>query len=139
MELFKWVALMSLDNFVGWHVVFTKTNKRHWLLNWLGDISHCYAYALSPGGSYYIVINSAWSNITVDMLFTEDYPDMKAYTGENSIIIPYDAKPEEKKYNIYYSFFGIFTCVSVVKRQLGIHKRRIITPRQLMRYIQNEL
>lgn len=73
------------------------------------------------------------------MLFAEDFPDMKLYTGENSVIIPYNIKPEEKKYNVMYSFFGIFTCVSVVKRQLGIHKRWIITPKQLMRYIQNEL
>jgi len=130
---------MYLDNHNGWNVVFTKTNTPHWLLNWLGDISHCYAYAMSPGGSYYIVVNSAWSNITVTMLFAEDFPDMKVYTGENSVIIPYNKKPQEKKYNVMYSFFGIFTCVSVVKRQLGIHKRWIITPNQLMRYIQNEL
>lgn len=130
---------MYLDNHQGWNVVFLKTNKPHWLLNWLGDISHCYAYAKSPGGSYYIVINSSWSNLTVTMLMAEDFPDMKAYTGDNSVIISYTRKAEEKKYNIQYSFFGIFTCVSVCKRLLGIHKRWIITPKQLMRYLQNEL
>lgn len=33
--------------------------------------------------------------------------------------------------------FAIYSCVEVVKRVLGIHKRRIITPWQLYRYLTN--
>lgn len=59
-----------------------------------------------------------------------------ALMSDTSEIITYN-KINDRKMN--YSFFGVFTCVSVTKRLLGIHKRSIITPAQLMRYLQNEL
>ena len=31
--------------------------------------------------------------------------------------------------------FGIFTCVEVVKRILGISKKRVLTPYQLYKYL----
>ncbi|NRA79856.1 MAG: hypothetical protein HRU18_16750 [Pseudoalteromonas sp.] len=129
---------MTIDDYNGWIIVFCKTNKPHWLINWLGDYSHCYAYAKSPLGDHYIVVNSSWSNIVISILTADEmagYNDI--FMNDNSVMIPYDIKEAVK--GIGFSFCGILTCVSVTKRLLGIHSRRIITPRQLMRYLKNEL
>ena len=63
----------------------------------------------------------------------EDYND--ELMDDNSEIITYNKPTDEKSTG---AFVGIFTCVSVTKRLLGIHKRFIITPNQLYRYIKNE-
>lgn len=129
---------MSLvEDYEGWIVVFCQTNKPHWLINWLNPFSHCYAYAKSPFDEHYIVVNSSWSNIVITILTNKEmeiYNDQ--FMDENSELLVYNKTSDE---TISFSFFGIFTCVSVTKRLLGIHKRSIITPRQLMRHLQNEL
>lgn len=70
------------------------------------------------------------------MVFVEDFPTPESYWGSTVEVIPYNAKLEEKVNDV---FFGVISCVSVVKRVLGIRKRSIITPNQLYRYIKNEL
>lgn len=127
---------MCLDNHQGWSVVFSKTNKYHWLLSRLKGHQHCFAMAKSPGGSYWIVINPSWFNITVTQLFVDDFPTPESYWGEEVEVIQHNVKIEEITNNV---FFGFFTCVSVIKRLLGINKRFIITPNQLCRYLKNEL
>lgn len=126
---------MYLDNHQGWHVVFSKTNQRHWLLSRLPGHQHCFAMTKSPGGSYWIIINPAWHNITVTMVFTDEFPTIESYWGDDIEIVSYNAKIE----GVSKVFFGVFNCVSVVKRLLGIGKRSIITPNQLCRYLKNEL
>lgn len=91
--------------------------------------------AKSPGGSYWIVVNPSWHNITVTMLFTDQFPTPQSYWGDDIEVIPYNAKIDE----VNKVFFGVFSCVSVVKRLLGIGKRGIISPNQLCRYLKNEL
>lgn len=92
--------------------------------------------AKSQGGSYWVIINPSWFNITVSMVFTDEYPTPESYWGSEVEVIPYNAKLDEKVNDV---FFGVISCVSVVKRLLGIRKRFIITPNQLCRYIKNEL
>jgi len=125
-----------LDNHQGWFVCFAKVNKYHWLLSRLKGHQHCFAMAKSPGGSYWIIVNPSWHNITVTQVFVEDFPTPESYWGEEVEVIPYNAKIDEKPNDV---FFGFISCVSVVKRLLGIRKRRIITPNQLCEYLQNEL
>jgi len=127
---------MCLDNHEGWYVCFAKTNKYHWLLSRLSGHQHCFAMSKSPGGSYWIIINPSWFNITVTMVFTDEFPTPESYWGQDVEVIPYNAKLDEKVNDV---FFGVISCVSVVKRLLGIRKRLIITPNQLCRYIKNEL
>ncbi len=122
-----------LDNHQGWHVVFTKTNKYHWLLSrWPGH-QHCFAMAKSQGGAYWIIINPSWHNITVSMVLTEQFPTIKSYWGDDIEVLSYNAKIDE----VNTVFFGVFNCVSVVKRLLGIGKRSIITPNQLCEYLKH--
>lgn len=127
---------MYLDNHQGWHVVFSKVNKYHWLLSRLKGHQHCFAMAKSEGGSYWIIINPSWFNITVTMIFTDDFPTPQSYWGDDIEVIPYNANIEQKSNSV---FFGFFTCVSITKRLLGINKRLLITPNQLCRYLKNEL
>ena len=119
-----------------WYVVFTKTNKHHWLLSRLKGAQHCFAMAKSPGGSYWIIINAGWTNIGVEMAIVDDCPTPEDYWGDECEVIPVDATAISS-YN--RQMFGVFTCVSIVKGLLGINKRFIITPNQLKRYLQNEL
>ena len=118
----------------GWYIVFTKTNKRHWLLSRLRGSQHCFAMSKSPGGSYWVIVNPSWTNICVEMAFVEDCPTPQDYWGADCEVIAVEALPDSD-YN--RQMFGVFTCVSIVKGLLGINKRFIITPNQLKRYIKN--
>ena len=44
----------------------------------------------------------------------------------------------EKKYRRGYIPFGAFTCVSIVKSILGVHRWKIQTPKQLLKYLERE-
>lgn len=70
------------------------------------------------------------------MLFAEDYPTPQSYWGDDIEVIKHNAILDEEKNDV---FFGFISCVSVVKRVLGIRKRSIVTPNQLCRYLKNEL
>ncbi len=135
---------MYLDNHQGWHVVFCKSTSDNPIVKRLKGWQHCFCMAKSPGGSYWIIVNPAWQNITITMIFSDEYPTPESYCeehfGSEIEVIPYHAKIESDKSRLGWlsGYFGFLNCVSVTRRVLGIDKL-FFTPDQLCRYLKNEL
>ncbi len=111
------------------YVVFTGKTDIRWLRFLRKNYRHCF-----------VIMNDGHRWISVDPL--SSYTDILVYHVPPDFDFP--AWMEKRGYAVVKAKidrphasapFGIFTCVEAVKRVLGIHKRRIITPYQLYRHL----
>jgi len=119
-----------------WWIVFTKSNYKHWIFNWINkDYQHCYAIKKSPGKQYWIIVDGKKSHLAVDVYPVELAPTIKDlvtdYTVITSIKVKYDVlKPVHH--------LTILSCVDVVKGILGMKAFWCWTPFQLLKRLNNE-
>ena len=103
------------------YVVFTKANKMGWIRHLLHrNISHC--YVVFPDKGKWVVYDQAVNHTSIFTL--DNINDILA----TSIIV----KAEANQVGWYY---GLNTCVSAVKRLIGINNPFILTPYQLYKRI----
>ena len=111
-----------------WYVVFTKTKLRHWVFNYLQpEFQHCYAVKSSPGGEFWIIVDSKNSYTDVTIKSKMDYPHIREL-APNCVILSIKAimDPTDYRYTLC-----VFNCVEVVKALLGIRSFWCWTPYQL--------
>ncbi len=111
-----------------WYVIFTKTRLRHWVFNWLRpEFQHCYAVKSSPGGEFWIIVDSKNTYTDVTIKSKLDYPHIRVL-APNSVILNIKAIMSATDYR--YTLC-VFNCVEVVKSLLGIKAFWCWTPWQL--------
>jgi hypothetical protein len=116
-----------------WHIVFGRTNYKHWIFRWINkDFQHCYAVKESLGGMFWIVINGRRSHLDVETYSKDYYSRISDMTNESDIILTVVAGYDISLNNAQLS---IISCSDVVKRCLGVTDWLCWTPYQLYRNI----
>lgn len=110
-----------------WTLCFKDPDKHHWVQRFLmKGFRHCYAFKLSPGGQFYVIIDPARSHTHVhlapanDEIFTQLTKNVKFVTIINTIDLNTDR-----------STFCRFNCVEVIKSLIGLKSFWTFTPYQL--------
>lgn len=111
------------------YVVFTNTTGLWWLKFLKSGFRHCYLLFSMQNGRKWLEINP-YSNQVVISLHrfskAQSIEDILRIRGDNlSCAVQIKNAPQK------CAPLGFFTCVELVKRVLGIHSARIITPYQL--------
>ena len=125
---------MSSDKIIEeWIICFGGDCQKHWVQRLLKPgYFHCFAFKLSPGGQFYIVINGTRSHTHVDLLpanddnfnkLTNDYKFVK-------VIAEIDVLKDR-------GHLCRFNCVEQVKSLLGLSEFWTWTPYQLYKRLQN--
>lgn len=92
---------------------------------------HC--FALIHDGDHWLAIDPMSHYIDFSILPVDPNYDLPIWmAGEGLSIVRVTPNRSIKK----PAPLGLFTCVEVIKRFLGIHRRRVLTPWQLYRYLQ---
>ena len=112
-----------------WHVVFTKSSLKHWLIERLKpDFAHCYAMKSSRGGQYWLVVDGKRSHLEVQLEPKELYPTVRSFAGEDATIVTINVT---RKPSLPNHWLSVITCTDIVKRCLGITDWHCWTPYQL--------
>jgi len=126
---------MSLDKRIieEWYVCFGGDCQKHWVQRLLKrGFFHCFAFKLSPGGQFYIVISATRSHTVVDLLpVNED--NFNELTNEYKfvkVIAEIDVLKDR-------GHLCRFNCVEQVKSLLGISEFWTWTPYQLYERLKN--
>jgi len=119
---------MSLDNILEeWTVCFRDPVKYHWYQKYMKKgFQHCYAFKLSPGGQFYIVVDPARSHTHIDLLPVTDENYQLLTKGYKFVTIL-------REIDLNFDRGGIcrFNCVEVVKSLIGLKSFMTFTPYQL--------
>jgi len=89
---------------------------------------------LSPGKQYWTVIDPTTSCIDATTVPIELYSNPMDYKETALKSVRVIVKPKE--ISRFSAGVDVFSCVSVVKHLLGISSRRILTPNQLLKYLE---
>lgn len=117
-----------------WYIVFTGSKLTHWVFSLLDrEFQHCYAVKESPGGEFWIIIdsNSSYTDVTIKNM--ADYPHIRALVP-NGVILPIRAIMDPTSYR--YTLC-VFNCVELCKSLLGIKDFWCWTPYQLYKRLQH--
>jgi len=122
---------MYLDNEIieEWAVCFSGDCQKHWVQRFLKKgFLHCFAFKLSPGGQFFIVVNATRSHTHIDLLPVNKENLAKLTKGCKfvKVITKIDALQDR-------GHFCRFNCVEQVKALLGISEFWTWTPYQLYR------
>ena len=107
-----------------------------------GQADMAWLKILKPGFRHCaVLLNDGRNWITIDPL--SNYTDVTVHHVPLEFDLPlwmrdrgYRVLPAPMQRTQRPAPFSVYSCVEAVKRVLGIHKRRIITPWQLYRYLQ---
>ena len=123
------------SHYVDYYIVFGASKLDHWIMKFLHkSFQHCYAVKLSPGKTFWIIVDPRRGFIDVFLEPVSKYPTIQALIGNESTILQVRSHlREEKRHRIC-----VFNCVEVVKNLIGLDKPFIFTPRQLYKYLEGE-
>ena len=107
------------------YVVFTNDDRHWWSRLLHPKIRHC--YVIKPDNGKWIVFGKTTKG--VEIYTTDDVTDVI----ENDIIVKAVIRESRP------SLFMLNTCVGHTKQMLGIKNPFILTPFELLRYLQNEI
>lgn len=114
-------------------VAFSSDVDWWWLRFLKNGFRHC--FLLLNDGDHWIAFEPLLHRTNIFVLPTPPDFDLPAWLSGQGL------KIAEAKINQHIKaryFFGILSCVSQVKRVLGIQRRRIVTPHQLFKHLQKE-
>ena len=116
------------DKLQKWHIVFKPTTLKHWVFRWLEPyFQHCYAVKESPGGQFWIIVDSKSCYMDVRIESKRDYPTIRSLCPDSVILsIKAIIDPDAYRYTLC-----VFNCVEVCKSVLGIRSFWVFTPYQL--------
>lgn len=118
-----------------WHIIFRNTKYKHWLVKYLQpSFQHCYAVKESPGGQFWIIVNSTAVHTSITMESKLDYPHIRVLCPD-SVILSTKAiiRPDVNNRHV----LGVMSCVDVCKSLLGIKAFWCWTPYQLYKRLSN--
>lgn len=119
-----------------WYIIFTHSHYDFWLMKWLKKgFQHCYAVKESPGGNFWIVVDTKNCATIVTMQSKEDYPHIRTMCHLTDTVLPVRARIDRNK-RLWP--LCIFNCVEQVKMLLGMKDCRALTPWQLYRRLTND-
>lgn len=112
-------------------VVFSGKTELPWLRFLKPGFRHC--YALLHDGVNWITVDplSHFTEVAVHRHVPADFSLPDWLTGRGMTVVPVDAASIPLK----PAPWMMFTCVEAVKRILGIHRRLILTPWQLYKFL----
>ena len=119
-----------------WTLVFTGSKLKHWLIDRLQPgFQHCYAVKDSPGGEFWMILDSKNSFMDVELVSKLDYPALRVLCNERNpdcVILPIRAKidPDRNRWT-----FCVINCVEICKSVLGIRDMWLWTPYQLYKHL----
>ncbi len=118
-----------VDSFSDFYVVFCPSVNFRFLFFLKKDFKHCFLFF---GDNYQtFVLDPIINKIEVGFSPVSVF-NLKKYFEVNGMKVLKVEKQYKPKRKIG---FGVFTCVEVVKRVLGINSFKIITPFQLYKYL----
>lgn len=116
------------------HVIFCNSNSFWWQTLLKDGFKHCFVIIEDYNGNY-TFIDANCTNIAVSIIYNlEHETDLQEICHKQRckiLTIPTTKLISNKKAPLAF-----LTCVELVKRVLGIHKRSILTPYSLYKYIQ---
>ena len=117
-----------------WYIIFKPTILKHWVFGWLEPhFQHCYAVKESPGGEFWIIVNSKNCYTDVSLESKIDYPHIRTLEPDGVILsIKAIIRPEKYRHTLC-----VYNCVEVCKGVLGIRSFWTWTPYQLYRRLCN--
>ena len=116
------------------YVVFTDNTSLWWLRLLKPGFRHCYLLLSCRGGRCWLELNPYSDQIEVSFCeFAASQSETSLLrTYENCLVCPVKINKAPQK----CAPLGFITCVEMVKRVLGIHDVRVITPYQLYKKLQ---
>ena len=114
-------------------VVFTNSVDMTWLRVLAQGFRHCFVFV--EVGSDWIMIDPLSNQMTIRSLEVISSHDLASWYTEqgHTAIVTYQRYPMNR-----VAPLGLFTCVEVIKRALGIHSVWVQTPFQLFKYLKKE-
>ena len=111
-----------------WYIIFRKTTLKHWVFRWLDpEMQHVYAVKESPGGEFWIILDSKNCYTDVRIESKIHYPHIRTLEPDSVILsIKAIIEPNNYRYTLC-----VFNCVELCKSVLGIRAFWCWTPRQL--------
>ena len=115
-----------------YYIVFGKSKLNHWVMKLLdAHFQHCYAVKLSPGKTFWIIVDPKRGFTDIFLQPVDKYPTIRALVGSDKTVLNVKAYLTEAKRDR----FCVFNCVEVVKSLIGLNKFFIFTPKQLYKYL----
>lgn len=113
-------------------VVFTGQTELPWLRLFKKGFRHC--FVILHDGEHWISLDplSTYTEVTVHKLPSEFNLPLWLQSRGHTVV----KTPLRRTHQI--APFMAFTCVEAVKRVIGLHKRFVMTPWQLYRYLREE-
>jgi len=125
---------MSSVNVVEWYICFKDVEESHWFQKYLKKgFKHCYAFSLSPGGSFYQVVDPARAYTLIDLYPVNDEIFAELTNCHEYVKIVKVIDRESHRGTICH-----FNCVEVVKSLIGMASFFTFTPYQLYRKLKDE-
>ena len=116
------------------YVIFSECETLHWY-SWFLDSKYRHAWAakavyLSNGTEFLIAFENLFGYISLNIAYMKP-GDISKICPETTCIVEYQANVDVNKRSIPQPI----TCVTVLKKLLGIHKLLIQTPKQFRTYL----
>ena len=116
-----------------WYIIFVESDLDHWLIKRLQPyFQHCYAVKESPGGEFWIIVDSKHCYTDVRIESKINYPHIRALAPDGVILKVRAIIRPENRWTL-----NVFNCVEVCKSLLGIRAFWLWTPYQLYRRLSN--
>lgn len=115
------------------YVFFKEAVHKTWYLKLLDrNLTHCFSYEHQLLGGYdcFLKIENLYHCFDTQIFFGTREDLLSRHIGIKCIQITLDVDPLKKTHD-----FIPINCVSLVKKQLGINKPFIITPKQLLNHL----
>ena len=125
----------GLEHTENWYIVFKPSALDHWLIKRLQPyFQHCYAVKESPGGEFWIIVDSKHCYTDVRIESKLDYPHIRMLDPDSVILsIKAIMHPDRNRHTLC-----IFNCVEVCKSVLGVRAFWCWTPYQLYKRLTHE-
>ena len=119
-----------------WHkalVGFSGDTNLWWLKPLKKGFKHC--FVVLGDGEICVAVDPIRSHTEIGVFKDIDFTIMREFFEANNytVVETFVRKPEYTKASL-----GIFSCVEVAKRLLGIHKASILTPYNLYNFLKNK-
>ncbi len=116
-------------------VVFGGKSDIWWLRMLKKGFKHCFVILFDTKKGIAVLLDPLCSRTVVDVSFLENTDFLTDFfeANEYTVVETFIRSPNPRKVTL-----GIFSCVEVVKRILGIHKKTIVTPYKLYKFLKKD-
>ncbi|MBR7159293.1 MAG: hypothetical protein IKD08_06455 [Alphaproteobacteria bacterium] len=114
-------------------VIFGGRSDIWWLRFLKKGFKHCFVVLFDNKKGIGVLVDPLCSRTVVDVSFLENTDFLRDFFEANgyTVVETFIRSPNPRTVTL-----GMFSCVQVVKRILGVHKKSIVTPYKLYRFLQ---